>query len=543
MNYYYIDRNHCFVGFDYDTKILNYLKSNKWVYNAYTKEWHVELNGINNYDIDLFLKNNNFTNGQLGKDKTYTSDIKELISHKDISLVLKSLEFKRTPRDYQIDGIYYGLNSGNFINGDACGLGKTAQSLLTVELLDSFPTIIVCPASVKYGWLTEWSNWNDRSVQVYTPKTKEFDADVLVINYEQLGKKGQNGKLQLNPIIKNVKWQAVIFDEIHFLKNRDSQRTKLAKQLVKSIPTRIGLSGTLAMNKPSEIRLPFEIIGRWKDLFESSEEFNYRYCNEVRTRFGINRSGALHLTELNNRMKNSAYIRREKRDVLTDLPTLQQQFVKCETTNKTLFTQAWNDLVNYLKEHSTNEKADKAKRAEALVKESVAKKLSIEGKMKSITDFLSDWKESNSNDKMVVFGTHKEPLKTLGDKFDCDVIQGGCTAEKKKEIIDDFKTNSKPFLFCSIDSAGTGVDGLQYITSYEAFIELPNRPSDLEQAIARVERNGQKNAITIYYLLSDNQLDTMIWERVYNKQGITDTVNKGIDQKNLSKNLIDLFAN
>ncbi len=60
-------------------------------------------------------------------------------------------------------------------------------------------------------------------------------------------------------------------------------------------------------------------------------------------------------------------------------------------------------------------------------------------------------------------------------------------------------------------------------------LELPWRPSDLTQTIGRLDRSGQKNSPTITFMLSDETIDSEMWEMLSAKEQVTEAVNKGID--------------
>ena len=91
------------------------------------------------------------------------------------------------------------------------------------------------------------------------------------------------------------------------------------------------------------------------------------------------------------------------------------------------------------------------------------------------------------------------------------------------------------FLFANMQSAGTGVDGLQKVCSNMLILELPWRPSELAQTIGRLDRSGQKNSPTITFMLSDETIDSEMWEMLSQKEQVTEAVNKGVDiRKNTS---------
>ena len=99
--------------------------------------------------------------------KAEIKPFKELLSRKDIELLIEGLSLLKKPRSYQMDYLYYAINHGNHVNGSSVGTGKTASSIFYAEMLDLFPCMVVCPASVKSGWLREWKETNpNRRVSV-----------------------------------------------------------------------------------------------------------------------------------------------------------------------------------------------------------------------------------------------------------------------------------------------------------------------------------------------------------------------------------------
>ena len=70
-------------------------------------------------------------------------------------------------------------------------------------------------------------------------------------------------------------------------------------------------------------------------------------------------------------------------------------------------------------------------------------------------------------------------------------------------------------------------------------IELPWRPSDLTQTIGRLDRSGQKEAVTVSFMLSDQTVDEQMFEMLSDKEQVAEAVNKGID---ISRNKSGLKA-
>lgn len=535
MRYWYREKDWVYIGFEYNRCFIDMMKKEfKAKYNIATKEWYFQIGLEDSFKLKSFLELNRFENRKVVLPcEIELKESSKAIDEDILREMIEYLDFPMKPRDYQIEGITYMINHGNCINGCECGTGKTMQSILYVEVLDLFPCLVICPSSVKSSWLKEWKQWNpNRTIHVIDSKDGEntdWKADITIINYDYLYKRGNSKeeiKLRYSRSLSK-KWGTVILDEIHLCKNPKSLRSRSVKKIVKKSTKVLALSGTLIMNRPQELINVLDILGRFKEIFPNLQYFLYRYCNAKRTRFGLDCSGASYTLELNSIISHYCYFRKSKRDVLTELPDVINQTVNCPITNKKEYKQAEDDLITYL-EGIDIEAAERALKAEHLVRISNLKRLSLEGKLKFIEQFLKDWIESDEENKIIVFGTLKEPLKQLYQKFkdESELVIGESTTEDKMNKVERWK-KEKQILFANTATLSTGVDGLQKVCSNMIFVEYPVGPTDLEQAISRLERMGQKNSINVYFLLSDETIDTRIGEIFKEKSKVINAVNKG----------------
>lgn len=543
MNYYYKDRNWIYFGFDYNKELVYQLKCLGCKYNIANKEWYVFAHPATMLNVIDLIKEYDFKeinpNQIKRSDDIYLKPFKEMLSKDDITTFLPDLNLKKQLRTYQIDTLQYMINRGNCINGSSCGTGKTLTTIVEIEFLDLFPCLIVCPNSVKRGWEREWNETNpDRTLSVISSNNKKnnFTADVIVINYDLLGKKDGKGVQCKYPEIEDIKFNSIVADEIHFLKNANSIRSRIFLKISKEIPMVIGLSGTLIMNRPSELINILNIIRKKKEIAPNMFYFEERYCNRKLTPFGKDLKGAVNINELHKLLSHYCYYRIEKRDALKELPPTQEQYIEISIDNKKIYKAAEKDIIEFLTEAESIEKVDKALKAKQLVEIDYLMKLSLDGKKKGIKEFIEDWLESNEEEKLIVFGVHKELLQDLNKLFKDSLLITGDTREKDREqFLNEFKTDpSKRLLFANIQCLGTGVDGLQKVCSCMALTEFPSRPSDLIQVISRLERSEQKNSVNVYYLLSKDTIDQKLWKMLKEKKEITDIVNKGyIDDTSL----------
>lgn len=559
--YYYREKDYWYFGALEKSVYKNLKLISSFKRNATNKEIYIKSDPAKDFLLKEFVSDNEIEEvdplsivrpGCKAEIKPY----KELLSRKDIELLIDNLPLLKKPRSYQMDYLYYAVNHGNHINGSSVGTGKSLCSVLYAEMLDLFPCMVVCPASVKSGWLREWKETNpNRRVSIISTSSppEDFEADVIVINYDILGKRvtKENGKTSLEIRLDGMKkksFSLVIADEIHFLKNRKSIRSKSFKKLIHKVPSVIGLTGTLIMNRPAELLNILMLIERIKEIAPEDQYHHYffeRYCNMKETNFGMDISGASNIKELNRLLKECCYFQVSKRDALKELPPISENVVECEITNKRAYKKAKDDLLQFIEDKfKDEEKVEKAARAEFLVKLSTLKQLSLEGKEKFIKKWVEEWMEANEEEKLLVFASQSTILTKIAEEFkEGLLITGGTTTKKRDEILQKFFSQKESrVLFANIGCLGTGVDGLQKVCFNMAILELPPRPSDLVQVIGRLERSGQENPVTIQYLLSPETIDQDLWEMLKGKKDVTDMLNKGF-QDDTSLMILQKYKN
>jgi SWI/SNF-related matrix-associated actin-dependent regulator 1 of chromatin subfamily A len=539
---FYIDNVNKTVNlmFEYDELLIKQIKScdynSRW--NSEHKQWIIPVNAYSKPRILNIVKSHQFKQVEIPiEDEVEVCYEQTEVDYAYLKGLCDGKGFTYQPRKYQLEALAYGLEKGNIINGDDVGLGKTFEAIMYAETTNSFPCLVIVPASVKYNWKEKWLEItnNKRTVSAIesTPKKKSpnnWNADVVIINYDIIGKKqGKGATVKFDELIQN-KWEMIIFDEAHFLKEKTSQRAIAAKRIA-SVEAKIQmLTGTAVMSRPVELWNLLVLAKRDHLIAKDWHQFITRYCGGYRSKFGWVADGATHTLELNRRLREACYIRREKRDVLVELPDIMKQVIQIPITNKREIDLALIDFIKYIRDTKGDEKAESAMEAEHLVALSVMRKLSIEGKLKGIELYLRDWKQAE-NGKLLIFGLHREPLEYLSTKFKSKLIAGGVSSLKKQEIVKEWIEDDNMFLFANMQSAGTGVDGLQLVCSNMLILELPWRPSDLSQAMGRLDRSGQKSSTTVSFMLSDDTIDSQMWDMLADKEEVTEAVNKGKDIK------------
>jgi SWI/SNF-related matrix-associated actin-dependent regulator 1 of chromatin subfamily A len=364
------------------------------------------------------------------------------------------------------------------------------------------------------------------SVQILSgTKTHPLKKDIVIINYDIV-------KNWL-PELQRTNFQVLVLDEAHYIKSSKAQRTKAIKKFGKTVPHVIGLTGTPIENRP------IEIYNAWK-LIDPVGCPNYVYytqhfCDAHNNGFGITVTGASNTAELNQLLTNSIMIRRKKTDVLKDLPDKIRSFVPLELENRNDYSEAENNFIAFVRKQKGLEAAQRASNAESFAKIEGLKQLAVQGKLKQAIDWITDFLESDQ--KLVVFATHKFVIEELTEKFsDIAVkIDGSVSMPARQRAVDQFQTNKDIKLFIgNIQAAGVGIT--LTAASNVAFLELPWTPGAVLQAEDRCHRIGQKNAVTVYFLLSQNTIEEKLAQIIDSKRIVIDSVLDGQDTP--SENLL-----
>jgi len=136
-------------------------------------------------------------------------------------------------------------------------------------------------------------------------KAEDTDAlakPIIVTNYDILE--------SWLPQLKAGMPQAVILDEVHYIKSSSAKRTKAVKSLAKDVPCIIGLSGTPIVNRPIEVYSILKLL--LPDYVPSFWPYVHRYCKAKYTMFGWNFTGASCTEELHKWLINTVMLRRKK---------------------------------------------------------------------------------------------------------------------------------------------------------------------------------------------------------------------------------------
>ena len=492
------------------------------------------------YQIRQF-ENINWVNGTEKKEEDIAYDIPELPN------LTVPHNLKIQPYPYQLKGIARGLELKRFMNCDEPGLGKTLQSIATINLADAFPCLVVCPSSLKINWQREWEKFTDKKAMVLTDKVRDTWTffyqtgmhQVFIVNYESLKKyfvqrikKAEGWTLRDVEFRNSINlFKSVIIDESHRCKSASTQQAKFCKGICTGKEWVIELTGTPVVNRPKDLIPQLAILNRMDD-FGGYKPFVNRYCSGQRE--------ASNLKELNFNLWKYCMFRREKSLVLTDLPDKIRQVNTCEITNRKEYMDAERDLIMYLQKYkdADDEKIEKALRGEVMVRINILRQISARGKVRDVIEFVKDFRENGK--KIILFCSLHEVVDQLKRYFPTAVsVTGRDSQDEKQRAVDAFQNNPKAdIIICSIKAAGVGLT--LTASSNVAFVEFPWTYADCCQCEDRAHRIGQKDSVTCYYFLGRRTIDEKVYRIIQEKKNIANAVTGSTED--IEENIVAMVA-
>lgn len=460
--------------------------------------------------------------------------------------------------DYQRVGIEFLVRDdprcGNTLLGDEMGLGKTIEIIGAINYLSDAMSgrklrnvLIVCPASLKINWGKELKKWlvGPLTWAIASPKYFPRGADIVVINYENLGK--------WESAIASREWDLLVADEAHYAKNPNAGRSKALYSI--AAHKRIYATGTPIVNRPKEL---FPLVNSLDpSQFPKFMPFAIRYCNARKMGSTWDFTGASHLPELQARLRSTIMLRRLKKDVLTQLPPKTRKIVELpapRTVSDLLKreleaynerepmlealraavkearaasdTLAYQQAVDALKVASGQAMGD----ISTLRKEVALKKVPI------IVSYLEDiWKDDperkiglwcHHHDVMDAFMNEFRSFTTKVDgeqKMPAYALKfsGKESLAERDQTVTKFQNDPRCLLFVGQIQAG-GVGITLTAASHCIFAELDWVPGNLTQAEDRHHRLGQRDNVLVEHLVLEGSLDCRIAQRVVDKQKVID---------------------
>jgi hypothetical protein len=415
---------------------------------------------------------------------------------------------------FQWAAVHYALDARRTFLADEQGLGKTVETLATLEADGAFPAVVICPASMKLTWEREARKWlPHRSVAVVNGRSAvPPQGEITILNYEIVDAHREQ--------LSRSRPAALVIDESHYCKNPSAKRTQAVRRLAASVSPdglRLALTGTPVLNHADELIAQLRVLRRIEE-FGSGAQFSRQFRHQASEE------------RLHWHLRRHCFVRRRKSEVLPQLPAKRQVVVPVALTNASEYRLAERDVIEWLRGQplelsELNNKIAATLRAERLAQLTALQRLAARGKLAGSLAWIEDFLASG--EALVVFARHIEVQHALLRRFpDALHLLGEDSLRAREAAIEAFQRPDGPQLIVGATRvAGQGITLTR--ASNVAFLELEWTPAMHDQAEDRCHRIGQRDAVTAWYLLAAKTIDETMARLIQAKRAHVAAVTDG----------------
>ena len=427
---------------------------------------------------------------------------------------------------HQIEGVAFLLGRRRAILADDMGLGKTRQAIISLRhLAPAGPRLVVCPASVKQNWAREIAvvETNASVVVIEGTAPASLTAEWVVINYDILGRHIDS--------LRRVPWDALVFDEAHYLKNHTSARSKLARQLTEGAAATTPklavqlLTGTPLTSRPRDLFVLLQLVAH--PLGRSFLSFAKRYCAAEKGEYGWKTGGASNIEELTVQL-HGVMLRRSKDDVLALPPKLRTWLPV--TVNPGTGARAIKKVFELLAGKDTRPSRSRdgelRTRGKLLAFLVEARQALAFAKVTATLDFVKG--AIDQGEKVIIFSCFDDPIRRLAKELGsiAVVVTGKTPGSMRQTLVDRFQNDADVRVFiANIIAGGTGLT-LTAATQV-VFNDLDWVPTNHWQAEDRAYRIGQTRTVNVTYFVARDTIDDFVQAVLETKSALVNAIVEG----------------
>jgi len=413
---------------------------------------------------------------------------------------------------FQKADIDYALDHQHTLIGDEPGLGKTPTAIAFCNEIQADRVLVVCPANIRLQWanrITEWSTrqlWNERIIYpILKSKNGVHPAAHWTICSYDLARTPAIGAE-----LAKGRYDALILDEPHYLKERSSKRTQaifggarrpIFEPLAERSDRILGLTGTPLPNRPREAytlargmnwdSIDWMSEDAFRDRFNPSHTYEFEDPVTGETKRHIDERSGRHY-ELQNRLRGNFMTRHLKHGpdgVMNQLKMPVYDLIQLEETGAVKQALEAESLLGIDPEHDL-ENPD----GDVLGHIAVVRHMMGVAMAPQVADYIAMLIDSGE-DKVTLFAWHIEVLNILEErlsKYGTVRIDGRTSAIRKQKLVERY-INEPALHIClgNILSMGTGTDGLQQVCNHGLIAEPDWVPGNNIQCFDRLDRGGQ----------------------------------------------------
>lgn len=442
--------------------------------------------------------------------------------------------FKGELRPYQKAGYnwMHFLHSFKFGGclADDMGLGKTVQTLAFLQYQkedgSKNATLLIMPTSLVYNWQAEAKKFTpDLKVLVYTG-TKRIKSSKQFQNYDIVITSYGTSRIDVD-LLKEYYFNYVILDESQIIKNPTSGISKAVKTLNSAY--KLILTGTPVENSTMDLWSQMSFIN--DGLLGSQKFFKDNFLLPIEKNQNENKMNKLHA------IIKPFILRRQKSQVLKELPAKIEQVMYCEMTAdqskeyETVKSVFRNKILDQIEEGGSGK--SKMTLLQGLTKlRQIANhpKLakpdydSNSGKFDDVLRLLES--AMAEGHKILVFSQFVKHLGLFREYLDNKEMKyaylDGAT-KSRQAAVEEFQNNEDIQLFLiSLKAGGLGLNLTE--ADYVFILDPWWNPAIEAQAVDRAHRMGQKNTVHTYKFITKNTVEEKILQLQERKKQLADNL-------------------
>ena len=494
--------------------------------------------------------------------KLLPTEIDQILDPKFVQLSDSELQNFRIPLfKHQVEAVNFGLAHPKWLLTHGMGCGKTVTAMSLAEVLHKRGLIehclIICAvASLRQNWKKEIQKYSNETCCVLgerVTKTGRITYTTVKERVEQLKNPISEffvitniESIRDDSVIKAIssgsnKFDMIIVDEIHRCNNKQSQQG--ANLLKLRAQYKIGLSGTLLVNKPLDLYLPLVFT---ENDHSTLTNFKNQYCifgSNSFTQYQI--IGYKNLDLLKEELDQCS-LRRTLNDVV-DMPlkTVDTELLEMLDEHANFYDsikEGVKDEALKVDLNPANVLSLMTRLRQATVDPGILTTESVKStKIERCIELIQDLAEQH--EKVIVFSNFKQPLETIAQrlsKLDPLVCTGDYTDDHVSKCVDRFQTDPNS-LICLCTHARMGTGFTLNAAAYAIMLDTPYTYSSLDQSICRLYRLNNTRPCYIKILACKDTIDERIMKIVETKRDLGDYVMDGKMSDSLQAELSDIL--